>query len=468
MTQKQPLFIQALLPLVALAVAAFFSLFYWNAGMLMPLIISLIVTSVLGVLLGHKWSDLESYMGKGIQRALPAVYILIIVGIIIGSWISSGVIPTLIYYGLDLIHPSIFIPSVALATGVLSMALGSSFASIGTVGLAFIAVGDSMGFPLALVAGAIISGAYLGDKFSPLSETTNVAASMANVDLFSHIRHMLWDTIPAFLLSVLIYWIVGLNYASEVKSIEEIRTINTHLADTFVIHPLLLLVPVLTVIALIKKYPTLPSLILISFVGAILAYIVQGASVTEIIGAMTNGYSGDTGLESLNNLLHRGGITSMMGTIGLVLVATALGGMLEDIGVLKTITETFINRVKSTGSLIGSTVLSALVVGFATGAQILAVILPIRTFKQAFEDRNLAAKNLSRCVEAAGAVGINMVPWSVPAFFAAGVLGVSPYDYIPFAFFIFLVPLINVIYGYTGLSIAKKENGKEEGAKHAS
>nr|WP_318540401.1 Na+/H+ antiporter NhaC [Terribacillus saccharophilus] len=466
MTQKQPLFIQAPLPLIALAVVAFFSLFYWNAGMLIPLMISLIVTSVLGVLLGHKWSDLESYMGKGIQRALPAVYILIIVGIIIGSWISSGVIPTLIYYGLDLIHPSIFIPSVALATGVLSMALGSSFASIGTVGLAFIAVGDSMGFPLALVAGAIISGAYLGDKFSPLSETTNVAASMAGVDLFSHIRHMLWDTIPAFLLSVLIYWIVGLNYAGEVKSIEEIRTINTHLADTFVIHPLLLLVPLLTVVALIKKYPTLPSLVLISVIGAILAYIVQGASVSDIINAMTNGFSGDTGLESLNNLLHRGGITSMMGTIGLVLVATALGGMLEDIGVLKTITETFINRVKNTGSLIGSTVLSALVVGFATGAQILAVILPIRTFKQAFEDRNLAAKNLSRCVEAAGAVGINMVPWSVPAFFAAGVLGVSPYDYIPYAFFIFLVPLINVIYGYTGLSITKKDDTKE-GVKHA-
>ncbi|MGE6259131.1 Na+/H+ antiporter NhaC [Heyndrickxia sporothermodurans] len=462
MNTKQPSFLQALLPLIVLAIAASLSLFYWKSGMLMPLIICIVASSILGIRLGHTWKDLERYMGRGIQRALPAVYILIIVGMIIGSWIISGVIPTLIYYGLTLIHPSIFIPCAALATGILSMALGSSFASIGTVGLAFIAVGDSMGYPLGLVAGAIISGAFLGDKFSPLSETTNVAASMAGVDLFSHIRHMLWDTIPAFILSLILYWFSGIYYSAHIKSIDEIETITSHLADSFVIHPLLLVFPLLTILAMIKKYPTLPSLIVISLVGAVVAFFVQGASMTEIVGAMTNGFSGETGLDSLNTLLHRGGITSMMGTVGLVIVATALGGILEEIGVLKTIIGKFINKMKSTGSLIFSTVISALVVGFATGAQILAVILPIRAYTETFKERGLAAKNLSRCVEAAGAVGINLVPWSVPAFFAAGVLGVSPYDYIPFAFFIFLVPLINIVYGFLGISIAKREEVSKE------
>ncbi|MFY0544603.1 Na+/H+ antiporter NhaC [Brevibacillus sp. H7] len=450
-----PLF-KAIIPLCILIAAAAFSILKWKAGMFVPLTAGIIATALLGIHLGYKWSDLERFLCDGVSRALVVVFMLLLVGTIIGTWILSGVIPTLIYYGLAFISPDVFVPTVAFTTGILSIATGSSFTSIATVGLAFMAVGQGMGFSPALVAGAVISGAFLGDKLSPLSDTTNVAPAMVDTDLFSHVRHMMWDTIPAFVLSLLLYWFLGMQYSGTAGNLEQVEGMMSALEKTFTIHPLLLLLPALTIFIIVKRLPAIPSLLLVTVLGGVIAMLVQGSSFTQVVQSMTNGYSGESGVKELDSILNKGGMKAMFETIALVILATALGGILEGTGVFKAVLESFIQKVRSTGSLILSTVISTLVVGFASGAQFLAIILPARAFAKTYKERGLDTKNLSRCVEAAGTVGINLVPWSVPAFFAAKILGVSPTEFIPFVFFAFLVPLINVIYGFTGFTIAKK------------
>lgn len=455
MKRKDPGIILALVPLFILIGAAAMSIFFWEAGMFIPLISGIAAASIIGRILGHSWGDLQESLSNGVSKALPAVFILFIIGTIIGTWILSGVIPTLIYYGLAIINPNFFVPLVCLITGVVALVLGSSFTSIATVGLAFIAIGQGMNFPLALVAGAVISGAFFGDKLSPLSDTTNVAPAMVEESLFAHVRHMLWDTIPAFVLSLLLYWIVGLKYASSTASIEEVDAIMQGLDAMFVIHPLLFAVPIFTLFLMLKQYPAIPSLVLIAVLGGVTAMLIQSSNLTEIIQAMTSGFVSDSGVAAIDSLLSRGGINSMLDTIGLIIIATALGGVLESTGVFKAIVTSIVTRIRSTGSLILSTILSTFIVAFASGAQFLAIILPARGFLETYKRFGLSPLNLSRSVEAAGTVGINLVPWGVPAVFAAGVLGVPAVEFIPFIFFAYLVPLINIIYGYTGFSIKR-------------
>lgn len=455
MKEKEPDLILALVPLIVLIGAAAMSIFIWEAGMFIPLISGIVAACFIGKLLGYKWDDLQKALSSGVSKALPAVFILFIIGTIIGTWILSGIIPTLIYYGLAIINPSLFVPLVCFITGVVALVLGSSFTSIATVGLAFMAIGQGMDFPLPLVAGAVISGAFFGDKLSPLSDTTNVAPAMVEESLFAHVRHMLWDTIPAFVLSILLYWVVGLKYASSSASIKEIGAIMEGMEGLFVIHPFLFIVPVFTLFLMLKQYPAVPSLILIAVLGGITAMLVQGSNLTQVIQAMTSGYVAESGVPAIDSLLTRGGINSMLQTIGLIIIATALGGVLESTGVFKTIVASIVARIHTTGSLILSTILSTFIVAFASGAQFLAIILPARGFLSTYKRFGLSPLNLSRSVEAAGTVGINLVPWGVPAVFAAGVLGVPAVEFIPFIFFAFLVPLINVVYGYTGFSIKR-------------
>ncbi|MEH7392774.1 Na+/H+ antiporter NhaC [Bacillus sp. JJ1474] len=453
----------SVIPILALIISAALSIFIWKAGMHIPLMIGVILAAIVAKVCGWSWDEIQNMMVQGVARALPAVFILLIIGMIVGSWIASGVIPTIIYYGLSIIKPELFVPIVALVTGIVSVTLGSSFISIATIGLAFMVIGEGLGFPPGLVAGAVISGAYFGDKLSPVSDTTNIAPAMADTDLFSHIKHMLWDTLPAYFLSILMYWIVSNSGATSVGAdANVIDMIKVGLNDVFLIHPLLLLMPVLTIILMILRIPAIPALMSVSLLGGVLAVFVQGASVSSIIQVMTNGYSADSGVAALDSLLNNGGMMSMLGTIALLIIATALGGILEETGSFEILTRKMMAKVKSAGTLISSTILSTFVVAFASGAQFLAIILPARTFVKKYKEMGIDTKNLSRCVEAAGTVGINLVPWSVPAVFAMSILGVSPGEFIPYAFFVFLVPLINILFGFTDWTISKKNYHEED------
>lgn len=446
----------ALLPIITLIFAALLSVLVWEASMHVPLIMGVAAAALVTNICGWKWNEIQQMMVNGVSRALPAVFILLIIGLIIGSWIASGVIPTIIYYGLKMINPTIFVPIVAVITGIVSITLGSSFVSIATIGLAFMAIGEGLGFPAGLVAGAVISGAFFGDKLSPLSDTTNIAPAMAETDLFSHIKHMLWDTIPAFILAVILYAIINMaTLSSQTMNVSEIARIQSSLNDLFIIHPLLLFMPILTIILMIKRIPAIPTLVLISFLGAILAIFVQGHTVTSIVQTMTVGFVSESGVQAVDLLLNSGGLISMLETVAILIIATALGGILEESGSFKILTEKMLAKVKSTGSLISSTIFSTFLVGFASGEQFLTIILPARSFVHKYKEMNIDTTNLSRCVEAAGTVGINLVPWGITAVYASNVLGVSPGQFIPYAFFVMIVPLINLLFGFTGWTITK-------------
>ncbi|SYX83667.1 Na+/H+ antiporter NhaC [Paenibacillus alvei] len=447
----------ALLPILALMAAGAASISIWKAGMFIPLMIGIIVTVIVGVISGYKWDELQDMMVNGVSKAMPAVFILLVIGMIVGTWISSGVIPTMIYYGLSFIHPSFFVPAVAVVTGIVAITLGSSFTSIATIGLAFMVIGEGMGFSPGLIAGAVISGAFFGDKLSPLSDTTNIAPAMADTDLFSHVRHMLWDTIPAFIIAVALYALVGTRTVEGSIDTANIDMILTGIQNSFIIHPLLLLLPVLTIFLMIKKLPALPTLLFVGIIGGIISIIVQGDSISSMVNTMTNGFHTESGVKAVDSLLNRGGLVSMLNTIGLLTIATALGGLLEGTCIFQALVRPVVSRIKTSSSLIATTIASTFLVAFASGAQFLAIILPTRTFVQTYKDMNIDTKNLSRCVEAAGTVGITLVPWGVPAVFAANMLGVSAEQFIPYIFFAFLVPLINILYGITGWTIVKKE-----------
>lgn len=447
----------ALLPIFALIAAGAASISIWKAGMFIPLIIGIIFTVLVGVISGYKWSELQDMMVNGVAKALPAIFILLVIGMIVGTWIASGVIPTMIYYGLSFIHPSFFVPAVAVVTGIIAITLGSSFTSIATIGLAFMVIGEGMGFSPGLIAGAVISGAFFGDKLSPLSDTTNIAPAMAETDLFSHVRHMLWDTIPAFAIAVALYALVGTRTAEGAVDTANIDMILKGIQHSFLIHPLLLLLPIFTIFLMIKKLPALPTLLLVGIIGGVISIVVQGDTITSMINTMTNGFHAESGVKAVDSLLNRGGLVSMLNTIGLLTIATALGGLLEGTNIFHALVRPIVAKIKTPGSLIATTIASTFLVAFASGAQFLAIILPTRTFVQTYKDMNIDTKNLSRCVEAAGTVGITLVPWGVPAVFAANMLGVSAEQFIPYIFFAFLVPLINLLYGLTGWTIVKKE-----------
>lgn len=454
---KQPTFFQSLLPLIALIVTVFLSVLVWDTGMEIPLIVGIATAAILAKYLGFSWSELEKHMVSGVKTIIPVIFILFLVGCLVGAWIISGVIPTLIYYGLEFLDPAIFIPTAAFITGILTIALGNSLTTIATIGVAFMAVGYGLGFPAPLVAGAVISGAVMGDKITPLSDTTVTAPAIVDTDIYSHIKHMMWDTIPAFVIALIIYWIVGNQYAANLAGANQVESILASLNREFNIQPLLLALPVLTVIFMIRKFPVIPTLVLLSVLGGIAAFFFQGSSIGEITQVLTSGYVGNSGEELIDTLLSQGGISSMSGIMIIIVLATALGGIFEGIGLFDALVDTMLKRADSTGKLILSTAISCFVVGAASGVLYLAIILPGQALAGTYKERGLDTKNLSRCLEACGTVGAFLIPWGVPAVFAASVFGISAYQFIPYIFFGFLVPVINVIYGFTGFSIAKKE-----------
>lgn len=464
--RKLPSIPIALLPIAVLIVMALVSISIWDIGMLIPLMTAVAVAAIIGKALGYTWQELEASLAQGVSRALPAVFILFLIGTIIGTWIEGGLIPTIIYYGLQAISPKIFLALACLVPAVVSLVLGSSLTTIATVGIAFMAIGEGMGFPAPIVAGAVISGAFFGDKLSPLSDTTNLAAAMGGVKLFSHIRHMLWDTIPALLISAILFWFIGVSISSNsTADTSHLDALMSGLDEQFVIQPWLLLVPVLALSLMLFKMPALPTLLLVSLMGAATALLAQGSSVTDILQAMTSGYTSTTGLESMDNLLSRGGIESILGTIALVIIATALGGILETTGAFKVLIGSLVSRIKRSGSMVAASLGSGFLVAFASGEQYVSILLPARAFLTPYKKMGLSPLNLTRTAEASGTVGINLVPWSVPAVFASGVFGVAATEFIPFIFFAFLVPLINLIYAYTGFTIkrvAPEEDGTQE------
>ena len=422
-----------------------------------PLILAAAITATIGYSIGIPWKKLQHSIVHSISIAMPAVLILVAIGILIGTWVASGVVPLLIVYGLKILTPGIFLVATCLICSVVSFATGSSWSTAGTVGVALIAVGEGLQLPLPMVAGAIVSGAYFGDKLSPLSDTTNLAPAVAGAELFEHIKHMMFTTGPSLVIALILYGILGLRLKDGSASLEEVEALSSSVEALFNLSPVLLLAPVVVLGLIILRVPALPALLGGGFAGAILGVLMQGLSVTEIISVMQTGYASNSGVEHIDDLLSRGGIESMMWTVSLILCAMAFGGMMEGTGMLSTISRAVLNFATSTGSLVASTVATCIGMNILAPDQYLSVIVPGRMYKDAFEESGLEAKNLSRCLEDAGTLTSPLIPWNTCGATMMLVLTVSPLAYLPFAFLNLINPVISVIYGFTGWTMAKKE-----------
>ncbi|MCU0644503.1 MAG: Na+/H+ antiporter NhaC, partial [bacterium] len=420
------------------------------------LIASATVAGLLAKWLGFTWRELEQGIVDSIKQAMPAMLIVICVGLLIGSWIASGTIPMLIFYGLKIISPKYFLFTACLVCSVISLVTGTSWGTVGTIGIAFIGIAQGLGIPLGAAAGAIVAGAYFGDKISPFSDTTNLAPIAAKSNLFDHIRHLLWTTTPAWLIGMIIYFLVGLKFRGQALPQQQIDAILGTLQMHFQFHILLLLPPAVILYFAVRKLPTIPGMVAASALASLLALIFQKGSFQEILNAMTIGYTANTGIVEIDKLLSRGGMMSMMGVTLIAFCAFAFAGIVQKAGMLNVILDHLLKVVKSTGSLIASVVGSCVTVALITGSSFLSIIVPGELFAPAFKQRNLAAKNLSRTTEDSGTVVVPLVPWSMAGIYMSGTLGVDTLQYAPWAFMCYLGMVFALIYGFTGFAIAPK------------
>lgn len=454
---------KAMIPILFLIVALISTLQFFGGDPHIPIIASAAVAAIVAIASGQSWKDLEQGMVETISMSLQAILILAIIGMIIGTWILAGVVPTMIYYGLKIISPSIFLVATCLICCIVSLATGSSWTTAGTVGIALIGVGQGLGIPLPMVAGAIISGAYFGDKMSPLSDTTNLAPAMAGSNLFDHIRHMVYTTGPSLTIALILYGILGIKYAGNSLDTSSINSILTALSDQFTISPFLLLPPILVIVMVVMKVPAIPGLIGGTVLGGLFAWIFQGAGMSAIIESAHYGFVSETGIEAVDNLLSRGGLDSMMWTISLILCAMCFGGVMEKSGMLHALAAKILTFANSTGSLVLATILTCIATNLVAGDQYLSIVIPGRMYKGMYDELGLHPKNLSRALEDSGTLTSPFIPWNTCGAFMHTTLGVHPFAYAPYAFLNLLNPLVSIFYGFTGITMEKISEDATDG-----
>jgi NhaC family Na+:H+ antiporter len=426
-----------------------------------PLIGAVAVAALMARRLGWDWKTIEVSFIDGIRLSLVACLILLLVGILIGTWIAAGIVPMLIVYGLKLFSPHYFLPAACLICSVVSLATGSSWTTAGTIGIALIGIGSGLGIPLPLVAGAIISGAYFGDKMSPLSDTTNLAPAVAGSELFEHIRHMALTSGPSLLLSLILYWLLGLPYRHDHASLAAVDAISQSLSQHYVITPWLLGAPLLVLLLVLLRCPALPAIMAGAVLGGMLATVVQEVPVAGVLGIAYDGFKASTGIANVDELLSRGGMSSMYGTIGIILCAMCFGGVMEKSGMLGVIAGAILRLARGTGGLISATLATCLGVNLIAPDQYLSIVVPGRMYRDAFHRAGLHPKNLSRCLEDAGTLTSPLIPWNSCGAFMFATLGVFPFAYLPYAFFNLINPLVSALYGWTGWTITRQREVRQ-------
>lgn len=450
----------ALVPVVLTLLVLGIQLFYFgDFTPHIPLAIGLAITGLVGLYLGHDWPSMENGVFRVINVSLPSVSVLIVVGMIIGVWIASGTVPSLIYYGLKILSPEIFLAASMIMCAVVSVSLGTSWGTVGTVGLALMGIGAGFDVPMYWTAGAVVSGAFFGDKISPLSDTTNLAPAVTGVNLFDHIRNMMPTTVPAMLIALGIYIWAGFSLIdANGTSFERIDRITMALADNFAISPWLL-IPALLVIGLaIAKKPPIPSLFAGVVAGALTAMFVQGSSLHDIFGYANGGYSIETGIAEIDSLLNRGGIQSMMWTISLILIALGFGGALERTGCLQAIIAAILSKVHSFAGVQTAAIATSTATNLVAGDPYLSIALPGRMYSPVYRGMGYSTLNLSRAVEEGGTLMSPLIPWNAGGAFVISALGLGVIDgnfenllYIPLAFACWMTPVIGIIYAWTGM-----------------
>lgn len=457
MEKKKVSFSESIIILIVLLVILGLSVIKFGLSPEVPVLFTVLLLTFWAKLRGFSWQDIQNGIKEGISVAIIPIFIFMLIGALIGIWIKAGIIPSIMVLGFHLISGSFFVPSVFIVCSIIGVAIGSGFTTISTVGIALFGIGSSMGANPALVAGAIISGAVFGDKMSPLSDSTNLSAAVAESELFAHIKNMMWSTIPSFVVSLILFWILGNSGHMDPTKIEHTSRIlqNNFSITWWAIVPIILML-----ICAWRKIPAIPTLFINIAVTVIMIFIQSPhESIQALDTLIMNGFVTKTSDASVNALLTRGGISSMMSTVALIISTLSLGGMLMKFNVVQSAMEPLVKHLKKPGRLITITILSGICINLFVGEQYLSVILPGRAFKPAFDKIKLSPLALSRVLEDGGSVINYLIPWGVAGSFAASALGVPVLQFLPFVFFSLLSPVFSILSGVTGIGLkwVKKE-----------
>ena len=465
---------EALIPVIALVAMLFFNVFYvfgddaLSGSNQFILLLGAAIAAIVGYFKKVKYKYMLEMVAENVKSTTGALLILLLVGALAGTWLVSGIIPSMIYYGLQILNPTFFLVASVIICSVISIATGSSWTTSATVGIALIGIGNTLGISEGMTAGAVLSGAYFGDKMSPLSDTTNLAPAMAGSELFDHIKYMAYTTVPTIIITLIIFLIIGLNI--ETNGSPDITDKLEAINGAFNISPWLFCVPLIVIVLIVKKTPPLVALLLGTLFGAVASIITQpqivmsiaDASVLNfesaykgIMKAITENTAVETSSVELNDLFTTGGMNGMLGTIWLIICAMVFGGVMEAIGALSRISKTLLNLATTTFGLFASTVTSCLALNVTASDQYLSIVVPGKMFKKAYEDRGLAPENLSRTIEDSGTVTSVLIPWNTCGAYQSGVLGVSVADYFVFAFFNWISPFMTLLFAAFSIKIKK-------------
>ncbi|WOK08131.1 Na+/H+ antiporter NhaC [Imperialibacter roseus] len=477
---KEPTLWHAFIPIIFLIVLLSLNVVIFGDAALdgsnqIVLILAAAVAALVSSRLGISWDDMIDGVVKSISSAMSSILILLLIGALAGTWLLSGIVPAMIYYGLQILNPTIFLFAACVVSAIVSLATGSSWSTIATLGVALLGIGQALGIYEGLVAGAIISGAYFGDKMSPLSDTTNLAPAMAGTDLFTHIRYMVYTTVPSLAITLLIYLGIGV-FSSSDGTVNDIAPILVSLSDKFDINGWLFIVPAAVILMIVRKVPAIPALLAGTLLGGVFAFIFQPDIILEVaaiegplwkqtyVGVMKALYTDInvvTDNAMVNELLSTGGMSGMLNTIWLILCAMVFGGIMEAGGLLKKIASEIIKRVNSTWSLITSTAATCVFFNITASDQYLAIVVPGRMYADIYRERGLMPENLSRTLEDSGTVTSVLVPWNTCGATQSTVLGVGTFIYAPYCFFNIISPLMTVAFAVFNIKIRRYKEQKE-------
>ena len=479
MINKKPSLLIALIPVIFLIVLLSVNVWIFGDDTIsgsnqLTLLFAASVAAVLGVFYKVKFKDMLDGAVESISSAMGALIILLLIGSLAGTWMMSGIVPSMIFYGLELLNPTIFLVAACIICSIVSLATGSSWSTIATIGIAMLGIGNALGINDGLIGGAIISGAYFGDKMSPLSDTTNLAPAMAGTDLISHIKYMMWTTIPSITITLIIFLIIGINLEFKSGELDQVAIMQSSLSNSFNISLWSLTVPLIVIVLIIKKTPAIPALLLGAVLGGLYGVIFQPNIIQEISGEMSNtslqyfknsyisiikamtiNVDIDTQNLAVNKLISTSGMSGMLNTIWLIICAMSFGGVMEKTGFLNIITESLMKFVNSRKSLFLTTSGTCLFLNITASDQYLAIVVPGRMFASSFKKYELDPKNLSRTLEDTATVTSPLIPWNTCGATHAGVLGISTFIYLPYCFFNLISPIMTLIFAYGNIKIAK-------------
>ncbi|MAP71096.1 MAG: Na+/H+ antiporter NhaC [Candidatus Marinimicrobia bacterium] len=474
---KNPTMLDAIAPIVVLIIMLSFSVYLYGddssyGANQIALILSASIAAIIAIKNGYTWKEVETGIVKGIGMGMRAILILLAVGALIGTLIMSGTVPAMIYYGLNILSPSIFYFTACVICAIASLSIGSSWTVAGTLGVALMGIATGLGLSPSVTAGAIISGAYFGDKMSPLSDTTNLAPAIAGTDLFSHIRHMVWTTGPSLVIALIIFLIMGLNSNAEGNA-DGLALIQSTLQNTFNIS-VVSFVPIVVIFVLAyKKMPAFPTILIGALLAGLFSILLQPEVVSNFVNqpelsnsltllsgvwtALHSGFVLESGVPMVDDLLTRGGMASMLNTIWLVVCALTFGAVLETAQLLNKIVEKVLTFANSTGSLIVTTIATCIGINIIAADQYISIVLPGRMYRAEFKRRKLAARNLSRALEDSGTITSPLIPWNTCGAYMSASLGIATFSYLPFCFFNLVNPIIAIIYALLRIKIIRQD-----------